>query len=143
MRRLWRDERGISYALTALLFAFVVLPLMLLSMQLGRMVSTKHALQNAADAAAEAAVAMVDVGHFRATGDIVLSSDVYPTAQYYAQRTFAHLGAKGVTPRVTGIWVDEATNTVRVAVEARVSALFGVPVTVHAQGAARVRAFYR
>ena len=143
MRRVWRDERGVSYALTAFVLTFVVLPLMLLSMQLGRMVSTKHALQNAADAAAEAAVAMVDVDHFRRTGDIVLSGDVYPTARYYARRTFVQLGAKGVTPRVTGIWVDEATNTVRVAVEARVSAMFGVPVTVHAEGTAQVRAFWR
>ena len=143
MARLWRDERGLSYALTAALLTFVVLPLMLVSMQLGRMVSAKHALQNAADAAAEAAVAMVDVNHFRRTGEIVLRGDVYTEAQYYASRTFAPLGVKGVTPRVTGIWVDEATNTVRVAVEARVSALFGAPVTVHAEGAAQVRAFSR
>ena len=142
---MWRlkDESGFSYAMTAMLFAFAVLPLLLLSSYLGQMVSAKHALQNAADAAAEAAVAMVDVEHFRRTGDIVLTGDVYSVAQYYADRTFVHIRAKGVRPQVVGIYVDEATNTVRVQVAGKMPVMFGYATTVHAEGSAQVRAFFR
>ena len=143
MGRLWRDERGSLYAWAAFVLTFVVLPLMLFAVQVGRAVNTQDALQNAADAAAEAAVAMVDVPYFRRTGRIRLTGDVYPVAQAYATRTFRQLGPRSVTPRVVAIVPDDATRTVRVVVQARVSAMFGVPVTVRAEGTAQVRAFYR
>lgn len=143
MRRLWRDERGFSYAWTAMLFTTLLVPLMLFAVQYGRAVNTKDALQNAADAAASAAAAQVDVDHFRRTGEIRLTGAVYPVAQAYAARTFRQLGPRGVTPRVVAIVPDGATRTVRVVVEARVSALFGYPVTVRAEGTAQVRATTR
>lgn len=141
--RLWHDEGGFSYAWTAMLFTFLVVPLMLLAVQYGRAVNTKDALQSAADAAALAAAAQVDIDHFRRTGTIRLRGSVYPVAQSYAARTFRQLGPRDVTPRVVAIVPDDATRTVRVVVEAQVSALFGYPVTVRAEGTAQVRAITR
>jgi len=140
MRRIMSKEGGFTYAWTALLFTFVVFPLVLLSLQFARMTMTKHALQNAADAASEAAAASVDLTHFQATGEIRLTSDVYSVAQAYAMRNAGSLPSKGIMPKVVSIVPDDNNQTVRVDVAATVSGMFGIPATVVASGTAKVRA---
>ena len=140
MRRITVREGGFTYAWTALLFTFIVLPLILLSLQFARMTMTKHALQNAADAAAEAAAASVDVAHFQHSGEVRLTRDVYNVAQAYTMRNAGSLPAKGVTPRVVSIVPNNSNQTVRVVVAATVSGMFGIPATVRATGTAKVRA---
>ncbi len=141
MRRILHREGGFTYAWTALLFTFIVFPLILLTLQFARMNMTKHALQNAADAAAEAAAASVDLTHFQATGEIRLTNDVYSVAQTYAMRNAGSLPSKGVMPRVVRIIPNDSTQTVRVDVAANVSGMFvGTLIQVVATGTAKVRA---
>ncbi len=136
-------QRGFSYAWTALLMMFLVVPLIWLSIQIGRAQAAQGELQKAADAAAEAAAAMVDVEAFKATGALVFAGDVYAVAQAYAFRNAGYLPARGIFPQVTAIVPDNATRTVRVEVRADLSPLLGLPVRARAEGTAQVRSIAR
>ncbi|WP_322794691.1 pilus assembly protein TadG-related protein [Thermoflexus sp.] len=138
-----RRERGFSYAWTALVFMFLVVPLVWMGIQIGRLQAAKGELQKAADAAAEAAAAMVDVEAFKASGAIVFSGDVVPVAQAYAWRNAGYLPERGIFPRVAAIVPDNATRTVRVVVEADLSPILGFPVRASAEGTAQVRSSVR
>lgn len=138
-----RDQRGFSYAWTALLFMFVVTPLVWMGVQIGRLQAAKGDLQKAADAAAEAAAAMVDVETFKATGALVFSGDVYGVAQSYASRNAGALPSRGIFPRVTAIVPDQATRTVRVVVEADLTPILGLFGRASAEGIAQVRSSVR
>jgi len=136
-------ERGFSYAWTAILMMFLVAPLVWMGIQIGRLQAAQAELQKAADAAAEAAAAMVDVEHFKATGGLRFAGDVFPVAQAYAAANAGGLPAKGIFPRVTAIVPDDATRTVRVAVEADLSPILGLPVRARAEGTSQVRSSVR
>jgi hypothetical protein len=136
-------ERGFSYAWTALVMMFLVVPLMWMGIQIGRLQAAQGELQKAADAAAEAAAAMVDVEAFKATGRLVFSGDVYGVAQAYAGRNAGYLPSRGIFPQVTAIVPDNATRTVRVEAQADLSPLLGLPVRARASGTAQVRSIVR
>lgn len=136
-------RRGFSYAWTAILMMFLVVPLAWMGIQIGRLQAAKGELQKAADAAAEAAAAMVDVEAFKATGALTFSGDVYGVAQAYALRNAGYLPSRGIFPRVTAIVPDNATRTVRVRVEADLTPILGLFGRASAEGIAQVRSIVR
>ncbi|WP_322798304.1 pilus assembly protein TadG-related protein [Thermoflexus sp.] len=138
-----RREAGFSYAWTAMLLMFLLVPLMWMGIQIGRLQAARGELQKAADAAAEAAAAMVDIERFKATGGVAFAGDVFAVAQRYALANAAYLTARGVFPRVSAIVPDNATRTVRVVVEADVSPLLGLFGRVRAEGTSQVRSSVR
>lgn len=77
-----------------------------------------------ADAAAEAAIVEINQRAFRDSGELHPTDATYAWAQHYANLNNDYLGGLGIYPRVTGIQVNDAKNTVYVAVAANISALF-------------------
>lgn len=132
---------AVTYAWTAMLLLTIVIPLYLIAVQYGRFADAKANLQAAADAAALAAVAEVDVPTFQWTGNVVLRDTAHGMAQAWASRTMARLpGGREVFPVVERVEVDNGCRCVRVTVRGEVSALFGLGATVRATGVAQVRA---
>lgn len=133
---------AMTYAWTAMLLLTIVVPLYLVALQYGRFADAKANLQAAADAAALAAVAEVDVPVFQRSGRVVLRDSAYGAAQAWANRTLARLpGARDMQGVVVErIDVDNACRCVRVTARGTVSALFGLSATVRATGVAQVRA---
>jgi hypothetical protein len=79
---------------------------------------------------------------FRDSGELHPTSATYSWAQSYANMNNDYLGGLGIHPRVTSIRINDANDTVYVAVSADISALFPsiVPkVLVEETGTAQVR----
>ena len=122
--------------------ATVMMPLMILTWDVGCLFYARGELQKAADAAALAAVREVDVVHYMETKEILLSSSAPAYARGYALVNSHYLTQKGITPTVTGIVVDNTRKMVLVRLQADLSALF--PEFIHlppasAWGEAQVR----
>lgn len=84
------SERGAAMAWTAVLFAFVLVPLMILTLDGTRLFYIRTHLQTATDAACEdAAWSGADVAAYQQTGVAQLRTDWYPLA--VAQTTFANV----------------------------------------------------
>lgn len=84
------SERGAAMAWTAVLFAFVLVPLMILTLDGTRLFYVRSHLQTATDAACEdAAWSGADIVAFQQTGVPQLRTDWYPLA--VAQTTFANV----------------------------------------------------
>ena len=144
--RFWRDERGYSLVWTAGVTAFVFVPMLALTIGVGRWFVCKGELQKAADLAALAAAQEVDVVHFRETGQIILLPSAYSVASEYASLNSNYLHARGVGPRLIRAWVNPSKHTVRVRLEADVSSLFprDLPsIVIRAEGTAQVKGLNR
>ena len=141
-----KDRRAYSSAFWAMFIGLVVVPVFALAFDVGRYLYARQEIGKAADAAAVAAVVEINERAFRESGELHPTDATYAWAQHYANMNNDYLGGLGIFPRVTGIQVNDARDTVYVAVAADISALFPsiVPrVFVEETGTAEVRSFGR
>jgi uncharacterized membrane protein len=112
-------QMSIFFAL--LLVALVAF--MLIAVEVGRIVYARGEVGKAADAAALAAASRINIPLYRETGQVVFLPDVYDYAQTYATLNSSYLSSRSIPVMVTGISIDEITQTVSVGVTANLSAL--------------------
>jgi hypothetical protein len=130
--RLYIDQRGYSSIFWAIFFGFVLVPIMALSISLGRFTY------------ARAAAAEISHRVFRDSGDLQPTSQTWINAQAFASINNGYLAQYGVNAVVTGISVDANADTVLVLVSANLDRLFPsvVPdVVVTERGFAEIRSF--
>jgi uncharacterized membrane protein len=129
-------------AFWAVFMGTVMVPLMVLAWDVGRLFYARGEIQKAADAAALAAAREVDVPHYMLTGEVLLHQGAVGFASHYAERNITYLPRVGISPRITRIVVNNTTKTVYVQMTADVSPLFpeflNVP-PISAWGEAQVR----
>jgi Flp pilus assembly protein TadG len=144
--RMLQDKRAYSLTFWAVFFGFVVVPIMALSIELGRYFYARAEVAKAADAAALAAAAEINQRIFEEEGDLVPTSQTWANAQAFASMNNAYLAQYGVNAVVTGIAVNDDEDSVLVQVSANLDRLFPsvVPeVVVSAYGLAEIRGFTR
>ena len=117
-RIIWRhlNEDGYSIAWYAALFAFVLLPLMSLAIDVSRLLFVRTDLQTSVDAACEAAALAADAPYFNRTGEQRIEPG--RAAQYAAQAFYTsatEAGLVGYQPRLTTVSVVQPTQVVCVA----------------------------
>jgi uncharacterized membrane protein len=112
-------QMSIFFAL--LLVALVAF--MLIAVEVGRIVYARGEVGKAADSAALAAASRINIPLYRETGQVVFLPDVYDYAQTYATLNSSYLSSRSIPVMVTGISIDEITQTVSVGVTANLSAL--------------------
>jgi Flp pilus assembly protein TadG len=111
---------------TTIFFTLILTGLLLLTavgIEIGRIVYARGEVGKAADAAALAAVAQVDVPYYRETGQVRFLPNVYSTAQSYASRNSTFLQSRDIVVTITDIFVDPTQRTVFVTVSADLSSL--------------------
>jgi Flp pilus assembly protein TadG len=143
---LLRDRRGYSLTFWTIFFGFILIPILALSIELGRYIYARAEVAKAADAAALAAAAEINQRVFEETGDLQPTSKTWANAQSFASMNNGYLAQYGVHAVVTGISVDANADTVLVQVSASLDRLFPsvVPdVVVTESGYAEIRAFTR
>jgi len=141
---LLHDKRAYSMTFWTVFIGFCMVPLMAMSIEIGRYFFSRSQIAAAADAAALAAAVEIDTAHFVSTGQIALTSNTYAWAQRAANANGEELLDKDITPRISNIRVRG--NTVMVAVTADLSILFPsiVPdILVTEWGTAEVRGLKR
>jgi len=111
-------------AFWAIFLGTVMVPLMVLAWDVGRLFYARGEIQKAADAAALAAAREVDVPHYMLTGEVLLHQGAVGFASHYAERNITYLPDTGISPRITRIVVNNTTKTVYVQMTADVSPLF-------------------
>lgn len=144
--KLFKDRRGYSLTFWTIFFGFILIPILALSIELGRYFYARAEIAKAADAAALAAAAEISQRVFEETGDLQPTSQTWANAQAYASMNNGYLAKYGVNAVVTGIIVDAGVDTVLVQVSANLERLFPslVPeVVVMEIGQAQIRAFTR
>jgi hypothetical protein len=117
-----QKERG----QTTIFFTLILTSLLLLTavgIEIGRIVYARGEIGKAADAAALAAVAQIDVPYYRETGNVRFLPDVYFMAQDYASRNSAYLQSRHIGVTVTDIFVNPNQQMVFVMVSADLSSL--------------------
>ena len=144
VRGILRDEHGYAMAFWAVFMGTVMVPLMVLSWDVGRLFYARGEIQKAADAAALAAAREVDVPHYMLTGEVLLHQGAIGFATHFAERNIAYLPRVGISPRITHIVVDNTTKTVYVQMVADVSPLFPEflnvrPITTWGEAQVRIR----
>ncbi len=105
-------------------FIFIIMALGLMTavgLQIGRIVYARGEVGHAADAAALAAAARLDVVTYRETGKLVFLPDAAPTAQEYATLNAGFLASHGIGVAVNQIWIDSGSQVVFVTVSADLS----------------------
>ena len=144
--KILNDRRGYSLTFWTGFFGIILVPIMALSIELGRYFYARAEVAKAADAAALAAAAEISQRVFEETGDLQPTSKTWANAQAFASMNNNYLGQYGVNAVVTGINVDVGKDTVLVQVSANIDRLFPsiVPnVLVTETGQAQIRAFTR
>jgi len=117
-----RSNRG----QTTVFFTLILTGLLLLTavgIEIGRIVYARGEVGKASDAAALAAVAQIDVPHYRETGEIRFLPNFYTVAQNYASRNSTFLQARNIDVTVTNISADTDRRVVFVTVTADLSSL--------------------
>jgi hypothetical protein len=107
-------------------FIFIIMSLgsmMAVGSQISRIVYARGEVGKAADAAALAAAARLDVITYRETGQLVFLPDAPATSQDYASRNAGFLALHGIAVTVTQIWIDPGSQVVFVTVAADLSSL--------------------
>ena len=140
------DRRGYSLTFWTIFFGFILIPILALSIELGRYFYARAEIAKAADAAALAAAAEISQRVFEETGDLQPTSKTWANAQAFASMNNGYLSQYGVNSVVTGISVDAGEDMVLVQVSANLERLFPsvVPsVIVSERGIAEIRAFSR
>lgn len=141
---LLNDKRGYSLTFWAIFFGFILIPIMSLSIELGRYFYARAEIAKAADAAALAAATEISQEVFEKTGDLQPTSKTWANAQAFASMNTSYLAQYGVNVVVTGITVDAGEDTVLLQVSANLDRLFPgvVPdMSVTENGFAEIRAF--
>jgi hypothetical protein len=110
--------------ITFFMFTIMALGLMTaVGLQIGRIVYARGEVGKAADAAALAAAARLDVVIFRETGQMIFLPDAASTAQTFASSNAGFLAKQGIGVGVTQIWIDSGSRVVFVTVSANLSSL--------------------
>jgi len=138
------DRRGYSLPFWTGFFGIILIPIMALSIELGRYFYARAEIAKAADAAALAAAAEISQRVFEETGDLQPTNKTWANAQDFASMNNGYLSRYGVNAVVTGISVDAGDDTVLVQVSANLDRLFpsAVPdVIVTESGYAEIRSF--
>jgi len=110
----------------SIFFALLIVALvafMLIGVEVGRIVYARGEVGKAADAAALAAASRINISLYRETGQVAFLPDVYDYAQYYATLNSSYLASRSIPVTVTGVYIDEVSQTVSVSVTANLSAL--------------------
>jgi Flp pilus assembly protein TadG len=140
------DRRGYSLTFWTGFFGIILIPIMALSIELGRYFYARAEIAKAADAAALAAAAEISQRVFEETGDLQPISKTWANAQEFASMNIGYLVQYGIQASVTEIDVDAVKHTVLVQVSANLDRLFPnmVPdVVVSESGIAEIRIFTR
>ena len=131
---------------TTVFFTLILTGLILLTavgIEVGRIVYARGEVGKAADAAALAAAARINVPVYRQSGQMVFLPDVYSNAQDVATMNASILAKRSIPVTVTDIAIDESTQMVRVSVTANLSSLIPAALPFHGQytvtGYARAR----
>jgi Flp pilus assembly protein TadG len=131
---------------TTVFFTLILTGMLILTavaIEVGRIVYARGEVGKAADVAALAAAARINVLEYRETGQVVLLPDVYSTAQDIASMNASTLAKRSIMVAVTDISIDESTQMVRVIVTADLSSLIPGILPFHGQytviGYARAR----
>jgi len=125
-------------------FIFIILSLGLMTavgLQIGRIVYARGEVGKAADAAALAAAARLDLVTYRESGRLVFLPEATATAQEFASRNAAFLSAHGIGVGVAQIWIDAGSRLVYVTVSADLASL--LPGFLQHQGRYQVTGFAR
>jgi Flp pilus assembly protein TadG len=141
-----KDQRAYSMTFWTIFIGVIFVPLMALTFDVGRYLYARQELGKAADAAAVGAVVEINWRVFREGGTIHPTGETYSAAQRYADMNNDYLAKLNIRPRVTGIRIIDANDTVYVAVSADLSALFPsiVPeLLVTETGTAQVRSMQK
>ena len=144
--KLFKDRRGYSLTFWTIFFGFILIPILALSIELGRYFYARAEIAKAADAAALAAAAEISQRVFEETGDLQPTSKTWANAQAFASMNNSYLAQYGVNAVVTGISVDAGEDTVMVQVSANLERLFPsvVPeIAVVQTGLAQIKEFTR
>ena len=107
-------------------FIFIILALGLMTavgLQVGRIVYARGEVGKAADAAALAAAARLDVVTYRETGQMVFLPDASAAAQEYASRNASFLSKHGISVSVSQLWIDSGSQMTFVTVSANLASL--------------------
>ena len=127
-------------------FVLILTGLLLLTavgIEIGRIVYARGEVGKAADAAALAAAARINVPEYRETDQVVFLPDVYSNAQDVASMNASYLTKRSIPVTVSDISIDPSTQMVRVSVTADLSALIPGILPFHGQytvtGYARAR----
>ena len=138
---LTRSRSAYSTGWWAIFYTFCLVPMLVLSVGVGRYLYARAEMYKAADGAALAAAQEADVVEYLNSRRIVLLPSAYTLAEQYAAFNSDYLKAKRIYPRVTGIRVDQATRTVYVSLDADASDLFPMlrGLRVKGEGTAEVR----
>jgi Flp pilus assembly protein TadG len=143
---LLKDRQGYSLTFWTIFFGFILIPILALSIELGRYFYARAEIAKAADAAALAAAAEISQRVFEESGDLQPTSKTWANAQAFASMNNSYLAQYGINAVVTGITVNAGEDTVLVQVSANLDRLFPsvVPEVVVAEaGYAEIRAFTR
>ena len=122
--KLFKDRRGYSLTFWTIFFGFILIPILALSIELGRYFYARAEIAKAADAAALAAAAEISQRVFEDTGNLQPTSKTWANAQAFASMNNSYLAQYGVNAVVTGITVDAGEDTVLVQVSANLERLF-------------------
>ena len=142
--KILNDRRGYSLTFWTGFFGIIMIPIMAISIELGRYFYARAEVAKAADAAALGAAAEISQQVFEETGDLQPTSKTWANAQEFANMNNGYLSKYGLSALVTGISVDSDTDTVLVHVSANLDRLFPsvVPdVIVTESGYAEIRSF--
>ena len=104
------NEHGYAMAFWAIFLGTVMVPLMVLAWDVGRLFYARGEIQKAADAAALAAAREVDMPHYMLTGEVLLHQGAVGFASHYAERNTTYLPGTGISPRITHIMVNNTTT---------------------------------
>jgi Flp pilus assembly protein TadG len=119
---------------TTVFFALILTGLLLLTsvgIEIGRIVYARGEVGKAADAAALAAAARIDVPYYRETGEIRFLADARATAQNFASMNSTFLRNRHIGVTVTGISVNSSSRQVTVTVAADMSFLIPAILPFH------------
>jgi hypothetical protein len=140
-----KDARGYAMPFWTVFIGFAVIPIMALSMDLGRYFFARGQIAGAADAAALAAAIEINHRVFEDTGTLHSTAQTWSQAQSTASENTAYLSQRGVHAFISGIDIQESNHMVHVTVSADLSPFFPsvVPrVIVSEVGSAQVGAFH-
>lgn len=140
------DNRAYSLTFWAIFIGFVMMPIMAMTIELGRYFYARAQISAAADAAALGAAIEINQRTFRTMGNLVPTDKTWAQAQSMVNANTGMLAKQGIHAWVTGINVNDGANTVQVSVSCNLSRLFPavVPdVIVTQTGLAEVGAFTR
>ena len=131
---------------TTVFFTLILTGLTLMTavaIEVGRIVYARGEVGKAADAAALAAAARINIPVYRQSGQMLFLPDVYSNAQDVATLNASILAKRSIPVTVTEIAIDESTQMVRVSVTANLSSLIPAALPFNGQytvtGYARAR----